>query len=88
MDLQEAGLKGVEWIHLVQDRNQWRFLWMICLHGISLVARFLLAFQERLSYAELVMESIWLIECKENNMSLQAEISLALILLASNIIYY
>jgi len=26
MDLREIGWEGVEWIHLVQDRNQWRVL--------------------------------------------------------------
>jgi hypothetical protein len=24
MDIREIGLKGVDWIHLAQDRNQWR----------------------------------------------------------------
>jgi hypothetical protein len=26
MDLREIGWEGVEWIHLVQDREQWRAL--------------------------------------------------------------
>jgi hypothetical protein len=26
MNLGERGWKGVDWIHLVQDRNQWRAL--------------------------------------------------------------
>jgi hypothetical protein len=24
MDLREIGFKGMDWIHLTQDRNQWR----------------------------------------------------------------
>jgi len=27
MDIREIGLEGVEWMHLVQDRNQWWALW-------------------------------------------------------------
>jgi hypothetical protein len=26
MDLKETGWDGVDWIHAVQDRNQWRVL--------------------------------------------------------------
>jgi hypothetical protein len=26
MDLREIGLEGVDWIHLAQDRDQWRVL--------------------------------------------------------------
>jgi hypothetical protein len=26
MDLREVGWEGVDWIHLVQDRDQWRAL--------------------------------------------------------------
>jgi hypothetical protein len=58
MDLQEIGLDGVDWIHLVQDRNQWQVLVNDLSSWNFFSSRVLLAFQERLSYAELVMESI------------------------------
>jgi hypothetical protein len=32
MDLREIGWNGVDWIHMSQDRDQWRAL---CEHGIE-----------------------------------------------------
>jgi hypothetical protein len=33
MDLKEIGWKGVEWIHLAEDRDQW---WAFCERGNEL----------------------------------------------------
>jgi len=27
MDLRKIGWEGVDWMHLAQDRNHWRYLW-------------------------------------------------------------
>jgi hypothetical protein len=61
MDLEETGSEGVDWIHLAQDRDQWRALVNTVMNlrvhnmlGISWVDEQLLASQEGFSCMELV----------------------------------
>jgi hypothetical protein len=58
MDVREIGWELVDWMHLAEDRNQWRTLvWMVMnlwgLRGISWLPEWLFAFQEGLCSMEL-----------------------------------
>jgi hypothetical protein len=35
MDLREIGRKGVDWMHLAQDRDQWRGLVNTVMYGLD-----------------------------------------------------
>jgi len=55
MNLRGIGWEGVDWMHLTQDRDQWRALVNIYLQGILLPAEWLLASQEVLCSMELLV---------------------------------